>query len=125
MKDLFNRVEFYECTFCKDIWDDKDEMLKHSENCIYNPDHKACGTCKHLAQYEVVEGFPYYHCRKHGNSLLEDINGKGLYDIDKECWDLGDLESPINELTEAEADFLRETQNHDETIFLKKTDKKE
>jgi len=119
MNELYSELQFFECKFCKDVWEDKTEMIEHSEKCIYNPEYKACGTCKHLRQYEVVEGFPYIHCEKNNSSVLENANGKGLYDIYKECWELADLEQPIEKLTEEEAELLRETQDHSKTVFVK------
>jgi hypothetical protein len=122
----FNQVKLYECAFCKDLWESKEEMLKHADECHYNPDHKHAPTCKHFRQYEIVDGLSYYHCAHCNKAVMPEDFATHYGEGEGQCpFELADLTQPIQKLTDEEADRIRSEQTHEHLHIKKIEDKKE
>jgi hypothetical protein len=116
----FSTVRLYECAFCKDLWESKEEMLKHADECHYNPDHKHAPTCKHFRQYQIVDGLFYYHCDHCNSVVMPDDFATHYGEGEGKCpFELADLSKPIQSLTEEEAEKIRSGQTHQKLKITK------
>jgi hypothetical protein len=111
-KKLYEKKEFYECSFCKDLWESEEEMIEHSKECLYNPEYETALTCKHFRQYEIVPGLYYYHDIVSDKAVMPDEFRTFYHTEGNPKWELADLSEPIATLTEEEAERIRNSQEH-------------
>jgi len=120
----YTTKQFYECNFCKDLWEEETEANEHAESCLYNPAVEAAPTCKHFRQYHIVEGLGYYHDIVTGKAIMPDEFRTFYHTPGNPEWEIADLSQPILSLTEEEAEEIRKSQTHDvNTLKVLKVEK--
>ena len=86
--DMAEVIQAYKPKCCNKAYMYKGNAIQHEKKCPYNPDNKACQTCKHRSvYYETV-----YNRHHNGNP--------GSTDYEIKCWWCEHFEKEINKYAE-------------------------
>lgn len=53
---MCHQITRFQCDFCDKHYSAKASAKKHEKKCFYNPEMKACATCRHLEKWEETVG---------------------------------------------------------------------